>query len=152
MTYLVYKRNLQELSTLSVSSPVGCPRIRESGPILMLIKPICLYGVVSLQKKIRQNRSIFDPPLKPDISIPGLRGGSKIIGFGQKFYQELRTLKSQIGLISIKIGPLSCFLGHPSAPLKMSIILAKTSAESWCSKARFHLEDNKGSNPSQKIL
>ena len=56
--------NIRDLSLLTGRGNVGCPKICDSGPILMLIKPICLYGI-------------------------------------------------QIGLISIKIGPLSHISGHP---------------------------------------
>ena len=43
---------------------VGCPKICDSGPILMLIKPICPYGILILQNDFRENPTIFDPPPK----------------------------------------------------------------------------------------
>ncbi len=79
-------------SRIFFSFCIGCSEICHSGPILMFIKPICLYEVLMLQKKNRQRICWLPGHFLGRISIPW----------------------RQIGLISIKIGPLSHILGHPN--------------------------------------
>ncbi len=55
LVYIPVLYPLGTLTTNEVSCSVGCPETIYSGPILMLIELLCLYGILTLKKKI------FDP-------------------------------------------------------------------------------------------
>ncbi len=49
----------------SEACTLGCPEICNSGSILMLIEPNCLYGILILSKKNSRNSDNNLSPLKP---------------------------------------------------------------------------------------
>ncbi len=58
---------------LSYENTLGCPKICDSGPIFMLIKPICLYGILILQndfrKIVRFLRKLGHPKIQFDLNL-----------------------------------------------------------------------------------
>ena len=54
----------------------------------MLIKPICLYGILILQNDFRENPTIFDPSLKP--------GSSDVQGYYMNFFWSMEVCTPKI--------------------------------------------------------